>query len=91
MECDTVTYHEGLVDCFDMDSFDKKVADLKEKWDIMEQNAFTDRKSYQPEFHGWFIRYKADDFRHCTLRSLREEIGLGSPPRPFFTSPLMLF
>ena len=28
------------------------------------------------------------DFCHCTLRSLREEIGLGSPPRPFYSESL---
>ena len=52
----------------------------------MEQNAFGNRKSYQPGFHSRFNKYKADDFRQGTLRCLREEVGLGCPPMPFFTN-----
>ena len=52
----------------------------------MERNAFNDRKSHKPAFHDWFLKQKAEDFRHCTLRSLREDICLGSPPTAFYTN-----
>ena len=55
-------------------------------WEQREQIAFQGRKSHEPGFHAWFTRYKADDFHHCTLRSLREDVGLGSPPRLFYTN-----
>jgi len=77
------TYHEGLVDCCDISTFDAKLEVLKTKWDQLEKTAFHDRKSHTPDFHSWFTNHKADDFRHCTLRSLREDIGLGSPPHSF--------
>ena len=35
---------------------------------------------------GFMTEHKADDFRHCTLRSLREDIELGSPPSAFRTN-----
>jgi len=35
-------------------------------------------------FHQWFLKYKAEEFHHSTLRSLREEIGL--PPKAFYTN-----
>ncbi len=66
--------------------FDTNLVDLRGKWDQREQNVFHDHKSHEPEFHGWFTRWKADDFRHCTLRPLREDVGLGSPPAAFYTN-----
>ena len=80
------TYNEGLVDSCDPETFDAQLADLKPKWDHHEKQAFSDRKSHDPAFHTWFSKFKAEDFRQCTLRSLREEVGLGCPPKPFFTN-----
>ncbi len=50
----------------------------------MEEVAFSDRKAHQTNFHTWFVKYKAEEFRRCTLRSLREDVGLGSPPVGFY-------
>lgn len=80
------TYHEGLVDTCDIQSFDLNLARLEQKWNEQEQLAFTDRKSHKPSFHAWFSKFKADDFRDCTLRTLREDVGLGSPPKAFYTN-----
>ena len=80
------TYHEGLVDSCDAETFDAQLKDLKEKWDHHEKEAFSDRKSHDPKFHIWFSRFKAEDFRQCTLRPLREDIGLGCPPKAFYTN-----
>ena len=41
--------------------------------------------THKAGFHAWFTKYKAKDFAECTLRQLREDVGLGSPPRPFYT------
>jgi len=32
------------------------------------------------------FKYKAEEFNHSTLRSLREDIGLGSPSKAFYTN-----
>ena len=79
-------YHEGLVDCDNISCFDSSLLSLKSKWDQLEQDDFHDRVYHKAGFYDWFTRYKADDFRHCTLRSLREDIGLGSPPSAFRTN-----
>ena len=79
-------YHEGLVDSYNIDAFDASLRNLKSKWDQLEQDDFQDRIFHKVGFHDWFVKHKADDFRHCTLRSLREDIGLGSPPSAFRTN-----
>lgn len=48
--------------------------------------AFIDRKQYSPHFHTWFMKHKAEIFCDHTLRPLREDVGLGSPLRPFYTN-----
>ena len=52
----------------------------------MEIEAFNNHKSHKPLFYGWFVKYKSEDFRNCTLRNLREDVGLGSPPKAFYTN-----
>ena len=79
-------YHEGLVDSANIATFDASLFSLKDKWDKIEVDAFSQHKVHKPAFHQWFLKYKAEDFRHCTLQSLREEIGLGSPPKAFYTN-----
>ena len=70
-------YHEGLVDCCDITAFNTTLLSLKDRWNNLGSVAFSDRKSHKPAFYNWFVKWKAEDFRHCTLRSLREDIGLG--------------
>ena len=45
------TYHEGLVDGCDSTAFDATLILLKERWDEMEIDAFSERKSHKPQFH----------------------------------------
>ena len=78
------TYHEGLVDSNDKPTFDVNLAALQSKWNELELDAFHDHKSHEPDFYAWFKQYKSDDFRCCTLRSLREDLDLGSPPAAFY-------
>ena len=54
--------------------------------DALVKAAFSDRKSCKPQFHEWFLKWKGDEFHHGTLRFLREDVGLGSPPKPFYTN-----
>ena len=79
------TVHEGLVYCCSADDFNKLHL-IKEKWDDSEKVAFVDRKQYTPHFHTWFMKHKTEIFCDHTLRSLQEDVGLGSPPRPFYTN-----
>ena len=78
------TYHEGLVDSCDAETFDAKLKE--EKWDHQEKEAFSDCKLHDPKFHTWFSRFKAEDFCQSTLHPLREDIGLGCPPKAFYTN-----
>ena len=77
------TYHEGLVDCCDKKVFDASLISLKKRWDQMESEAFSDHKSHKSLFHQCFVKWKSEDFYNCTLRNLREDIGLGPSPRHF--------
>lgn len=79
------TYHEGLVDSNNISDFNTTLLKLKEKWNKLERDDFQD-KSHKEGFHDWFTKFKAHDFGHYTLRSLRERIGLGSPPSAFHTN-----
>lgn len=79
-------YHEGLVDCCDDKAYDDLLASMEVVWNEREHHAFSDHKSHKPEFHSWFMKYKAKEFREHTLRSLREAVGLGSPPKAFYTN-----
>ena len=42
--------------------------------------------NHLPLFFTWFSNHIADTCRHHTLRSLREDVGLGSPPVAFRTN-----
>lgn len=78
--------HKGLVDCFNAEAFDTQLKSLEESWNDREVAAFADRLAYVPEFHAWFVKYKAEEFCLHTLRSLREDVGLGCPPSAFYTN-----
>ena len=40
-------------------------------------------KEFQPEFHDWFIREKADVIVNCMLPDVRTKAGLGENPDIF--------
>jgi hypothetical protein len=77
-------YHEGLVDNFDSKNFHLQLTSLKSSWDQLEKHSFPSKNT--TSFHDWFTRIKAPEFIESTLRSLREDAGLGSPPKPFYTN-----
>ena len=75
-----------MVDCIDAQSFNSQLQQLHDIWDEREKLAFCDCKEYNPTFYTWFVKHKSEDFCNHTLRGLREDVGLGSPPAPFFTN-----
>jgi hypothetical protein len=79
------TRSEGLVDSKSSDEFQLALSALKDKWICREQADVTvfDEKS---TFYDWFMKYKADVFCSSTLKTLREQCGLGSPPSAFYTN-----
>jgi len=78
-------YHEGLIDAFDAFEFDVHVGELKDEWNRRELDCLPSGSS-TPQFFDWFLKNKAADLKECTLRALREKVGMGSPPKPFYTN-----
>ena len=77
--------HEGLMDSYMSDEFDASLEALQVKWDNRELKCFASHKSHSPMLHLWFTKHIADTCRNHTLRYLREDVGLGSPPIAFCT------
>jgi len=59
-----------LITCADIAAFNTAIELLKERWDYLESMAFSDHRSHNPDFHSWFLQWKAKDFCHCTLHLL---------------------
>ena len=69
-------YHEGLVDCSDISSFDDTLESLKERWDALEAAAFSDHKYYKPQFHEWFVKWRRFSSWHTALSTRRCRPGV---------------
>ncbi|KXJ07320.1 hypothetical protein AC249_AIPGENE6667 [Exaiptasia diaphana] len=67
------THHEGLVDSEDNDVFEAKLSSLKWGKELLD-----------PVFYEWFLNNKAEDMKRYMLAPLRTEVGLGSPPLPYY-------
>ena len=78
--------HKGLVDSYTSEEFDVRLQALQFKWDSRELKCFASHKSHSPLFYMWFTKHIADICRNHTLRSLREDVGLGCPPMAFRTN-----
>lgn len=48
----------GLLDSFDVQEFDERLATLKSKWDQLERNC-CQKSSLNTSFHSWFTKYHA--------------------------------
>lgn len=79
-------YHEGPVDSCSAEEYYKLLASMEVVWNEREKEVFSDQKSHQVEFFSWFLQYKSKEIREHTLRCLREEVGLGSPPKAYYTN-----
>ena len=73
--------YEGLVDCESISKFDEELELVQAKW--RKHDVCLDEIE---EFCSWLVRNKADTIRHSMLRPIREDSGLGSPPKPFYTN-----
>jgi len=80
------TVHEGLVDSCNSEQFADNLHLLADKWNSLEKETFADRKAHEPHFHSWFAKHEAEVFISHTLRGLHEDVGLGCPPRAFYTN-----
>ena len=76
------THHEGLVDSENQEEFFERLEMLQPIWKRREEEL-----SLQIQFHAWFCKHKAEGICSSALRSIREEAGLGSPPRGYYTNP----
>ena len=65
------------MDSYTVEDFDQHLKDTQPTWDHQEAGAFSNQKDYSPVFHTWFTATVADVYRNHTLRSLREDVGLG--------------
>ena len=66
---DENAYRKGLVDSYNIDAFVADLSNLKRKWYQLEQQDFQDHVFHKVGFHDWFLKCKADEFHHCTLRA----------------------
>ena len=66
--------------------FDARLQALRLRWDTRELKCFENHINHSPLFYNWFTHHIADVCRNHTLRSLREDVGLGCPPVPFRTN-----
>lgn len=71
------TYQEGIVDCATVSDFDQKLSRLESVWNAREK-LFCGVSA--PQFYQ---EHKADVVHYNRLRSIRQAVGLGSPPSIF--------
>ena len=76
-------YVKGLVDSYDANDFDKRLSSFKEKWDDFESSCHPHQ---DPQFFQWFLDNKADVMKSTMIVSIRESVGLGSPPLKYTTN-----
>jgi hypothetical protein len=77
-------FEHGLVDSNDETDFERKVSQLKSKWQSR-LSPYTGQDKNQ-SFHDWFVKYQTPRIKENMLKSVRISAGLGSPvPKPFYT------
>ena len=72
---------EGLVDAHDEDELDAMTASFQDVWNHREEIFHL-----PPSFHSWFVKNCRNTVAKNMLRPVRENIGLGCPPEPYFTN-----
>ena len=73
----------GLVDSQSEATFSAALQALKERWNNLERSC--KQGSSSPEFHTWFLTYKARDFIECVLPQVRLNAGI-NPTQHFTTN-----
>lgn len=73
----------GLVDVSTKLELKNKLNSLEKKWNDLEKPFHT-----PPEFFEWFQEHSLEVIADCMIRPLREQVGLGSPPAPYYTNDI---
>ena len=73
----------GLVDVSSKSELESKLASLEKKWNDLEKPFHS-----PPQFYEWFQEHSLDVIADCMIRPLREQVGLGSPPAPYYTNDI---
>ena len=72
-------FEEGIVDSEDEEEFQVRLETLSNVW--------SERLGVKGlEFHRWFLKNKADAMRKKMLAPIRQQAGLGKPPKPYYSS-----
>ena len=72
-------FEEGIVDSEDEDEFQARLETLSNVW--------CERLGMKGlEFHRWFLKNKADAMRKKMLAPVRQQAGLGKPPKPYYSN-----
>ena len=74
-------FEHGLIDATEA-SFNTLLEHLKHRWNNLERSCVS--TIADPQFHSWFLKYKATDIKTCVLPSVREKAG--SDPTCKFTT-----
>ena len=75
-------FQEGLVESVDNDDYERKLEVVVESWRCSSMSSGSDIN----KFIDWFMSRKVEVIRNTMLRSVREESGLGNPPKIFTTN-----
>ena len=73
----------GLVDVSSKSELESKLASLEKKWNDLEKPFHS-----PPQFYEWFQEHSLDMIADCMIRPLQEQVGLGSPPAPYYTNDI---
>ena len=73
----------GLVDAENESEFDSMLTGFQNSWNELESPF-----NSPPQFHAWFLKNCRDTVARCILRCVREDVGLGSPPEPYYTNEI---
>ena len=72
----------GLLDSRSESDFSAQLSTLRERWNNLERSC--KESTSPPEFHAWFLTYKARDFIECALPEVRTKAGIN--PLQHFTT-----
>ena len=72
-------FEEGIVDSEDEEEFQARLETLSNVW--------SERLGVKSlEFYRWFLKNKADVMRKKMLAPVRQQAGLGKPPKPYYSN-----
>ena len=75
-------FESGLIDADSETSFTTALEHLKHRWNNLERSCIS--QFSDPQFHTWFLKYKASDIKECVLPAVR--VNAGFDPTHNFTT-----